>query len=278
MTKMWAVCKREFVGYFITPIGYVVAGVYAAITGIGFVASFIFYARVSQSPATYDYQGVPDLEETMLSPFLVFCGQVLLFLAPLITMRLLAEEKHRGTIELLLTHPLRDREIIFGKYLAALGMTAVLVLMVGVDMAIVGWVTQVETAVLLFGLLAVFLMAASFLTVGLFISAVAKNPMTAATATFGAFFVTYILGAVSKDLPETIPTPESLSEGMQRAAAFLYGIFRGIAIELPIDAHARDMAEGIVQPEDIAYYLLFSAFFLFLTFRALESRKWRAFA
>ena len=131
MRNTWAVCKREFVSYFITPVGYVVAGVFALISGIGFAASFIGYARATQSPSAYGYTGVPDFEETLLSPFLVFCGLLIMFIGPLVTMRLLAEEKNRGTAELLLTHPLRNREIVFGKYGAALGVLLVFIVALG---------------------------------------------------------------------------------------------------------------------------------------------------
>ncbi len=278
MRSIWAVCKREFASYFTTPIGYVVMGTYAMITGLGFVASFIYYARISQSPGTFDYPGVPDLEETMLSPFLVFCGQVILFMGPLITMRLLAEEKNRGTMELLLTYPLRDRDVIFGKYLAALGMTLSLLVVVGAHLGLIAWFTAVEPAVLVFGLLTVFLMGAAFMSMGLFISALTNNQVTAATLSFGVFFVSYVLGALGKDLKTMNPAPAQWSENIRDAVGFFYSIFRRMVLELPMDAHAKQMAQGIVAPADIAYYVLFAVFFLFLTFRVLESRKWRAVA
>ena len=124
MTNAWAVCKREWVSFFATPVGYVVIGIFALITGLGFLGSFISYAMITESPSMYGFQGVPDFEENMLSPFLVFTGIMVMFIGPLITMRLLAEEKHRGTAELLLTYPLRDRDIIFGKYAAPIRNTA----------------------------------------------------------------------------------------------------------------------------------------------------------
>jgi ABC-2 type transport system permease protein len=276
MRNIWAVCRREFASYFVTPIGYVVMGTYAAVAGLAFAASFIVYCRVTLSPSSYAYTTVPDFEETMLSPFLVFCGQLIMFIGPLVTMRLLAEEKSRGTIELLFTHPLRNREIIFGKYLAGLGILCVLMAIVGVHLATIAYFVDVEPAVLGFGLLTVFLMGAAFIGLGLFVSAASRNQVTAGTMTFGLWFVSYILGALGRDLPEQCPVPESWSEMVRRTAAFLYGIFRQIVQELPLDAHAKDMAQGVVQPSDILYYVLVTAFFLFLTFRVLETDKWRA--
>jgi len=276
MRNAWAVCKREFLSYFVTPVGYVVVGTFAVISGLGFVASFLFYAKVTENPSAYAYPGVPDFEETLLSPFLVFCGMLIMFMGPLITMRLLAEERNRGTMELLLTHPLRDREIIFGKYCAALGMLCVLMVVVVVHLCIVGYYVDVERAVLGFGLLTVFLMGAAFLSMGLFVSAMTSNQITAATMTFGLWFVSYILGSFGENLPEENPTPEAWAEWARNAVGVAYDLFRELVQQLPLDVHAREMAQGVVEPKDIAYYVLFAAFFLFLTFRALDSRKWRA--
>jgi ABC-2 type transport system permease protein len=276
MRNTWAVCKREFKSFFLTPVGYVVVGIFAMIAGLSFSISFITHSDITQNPTMYAYTAVPDFEETFLSPYLVFCGMLIMFLAPLLTMRLLAEERHRGTIEFLLTQPLRDREIIFGKYLAALGVLGVMMLVVGVNLSIMGWfVDKVEPPVLIFGLLTVFLMGAACISLGLFVSSVTTTQIMSGTVTFGVTLILFILGNLGEDMPVDSPTPEGWPATLRTVIAFFYRIFRGLVVELPIDAHAKDMALGVVQPLDIAYYVLFSAFFLFLTFRALESRNWR---
>ena len=276
MRNIWAVCKREFASYFLTPIGYVLVGAYALISGLGFTVSFLFYAKITESPGSYAYTGVPNFEETLLSPFLVFCGRLLMLIGPLLTMRLLAEEKSRGTMELLLTQPLRDREIIFGKYFAGILMLCVLMLNVVVYMLIVNYFVVVESAVLIFGLITVFLIGAAFISLGLFISAIVKNPITAGIITFAVFFLFYILGSLGADLPEAITAPPGWSASLVQTVNLGYSVVRGLVIELPLDAHATDMAQGILAPSDILYYVLVTSFFLFLTFRALESPKWRA--
>jgi ABC-2 type transport system permease protein len=275
MRNTWAVFRREFAGYFQTPIGYVVCGVFAAISGLAFTLSLFNYARISQSPGMHGYPTVPDFEESFLSPWLVFCGSLIMFLAPLVTMRLFAEERHRGTIELLLTLPLRDREIILGKYFASLGMLAVMLLVVAADLALVGWLAPVEPAVLLFGTFTVFLMGASFFSVGMFVSSTMNNQVTSGTITFGLFLVLFVSGAISKDLPAQYPAPEAWPDALKLAAAVVYGVVRNLMQEMAIDGHAKDMAQGVLQIRDVAYYVLFSAFFVFLTFRSLESRHWR---
>lgn len=276
MSRTWAVCKREFKSFFLTPVGYVVVGMVALIAGLAFSISFITHAEITQNPTMYGYSALPDFEETFLSPYLVFCGMLIMFLAPLITMRLLAEERHRGTIELLLTQPVRDRDIIFGKFLAALGVLGVMMLCIGVNLGIMGWFVEgVEPPVLVFGLLTVFLMGSACISLGLFVSSITSTQIMSGTVTFGATLILYILGNLGEDLPQESPAPGHWPSFLRAGIAFFYRVFRGLVLELPIDAHAKEMALGVVQPVDIAYYVLFSGFFLFLTFRALESRNWR---
>lgn len=276
MRNIWAVAKREFISYFVTPVGYVITGAFCVISGMGFSASFIYYAWMSQSPSQYGYSGVPDFEETLLSPFLVFCGMLVMMIGPLITMRLLAEERNRGTMELLLTQPLRDIEILLGKYLAGIGMLLVMMLALTVQLSVIHHFVTIEPAVLVMGLITVFLMGAAFLSLGLFISALSSNQITAGALTFALWLGSYIIGALGEDLPKASPVPPSWPEKIRQIAGFAYNVFRTFIQELPLDAHAKDMAQGAVEPKDFAYYLLFIAFFLFLTLQALESRKWRA--
>jgi ABC-2 type transport system permease protein len=135
----------------------------------------------------------------------------------------------------------------------------------------------VEPAVLVFGVITVFLMSAAFMSLGLFVSAMTGSQITAGILTFGIWFVLYILGRFGEDMPEELTTiPAHWALWIQSLAGFGYGIFRQLVVELPLDGHAEDMAQGIVEPADVAYYVLLSSLFLFLTFRALESRKWRA--
>jgi ABC-2 type transport system permease protein len=251
-------------------------GVFAMVSGMGFVASFLFYCQVTQKPSEYAYSGIPDFEETLLSPFLVFCGTMIMFIGPLVTMRLLAEERNRGTMELLFTHPLRDRDIVFGKYLASLGMLLMMMLVLCVHLGVVGYFTEAEPAVLWFGLLSVFLTGAAFLSLGLFVSAMSANQVTAGVMTFGIWLVLYILGSFGEKMPAQNPAPETWAASLRSMVGFAYDLVREVVRQLPLDAHAKEMAQGMATPKDIAYYVLFAAFFLFLTFRALESRRWRA--
>ena len=276
MTNTWAVAKRELRGYFTTPVGYVILGAFAALSGLFFARSFIAYAEITASPADFGHDAVPDLEEWMVSPYLVLCGQLIMFIGPLVTMRLLAEERNRGTMEFLLTYPLRDREIVFGKYLAGVCMVGLMVSLLVAHMALVAVYSDVEPLVLVFGLFTVLLMGAAFTSMGLFVSALSSNQVTAGVLTFVLWLTSWFIGSLAKSMPEVLALPQGMPPAVTKAAAFIYDLFRGLLTELPLDAHAQDMAEGVIRPHDVAYYVLFIAFFLFLTLRAFESRKWRA--
>jgi ABC-2 type transport system permease protein len=199
-----------------------------------------------------------------------------MFLAPLITMRLLAEEKHRGTVEQLYTLPLRDRDIVFGKYLAAMGMVAVMLLVIMVDLAVVFWFTEVEPLILLSGLLSVLLMGAAFIALGLFISSVTRSMMTAATLTFGANLGQFFLGDLVARLPGAGDAPDEAGNVAARTLLLVYDAVLQAVARLAADAHVKDLTLGLFRLEDVVFYVLYAAFFIFLTFRALESRFWRA--
>jgi len=276
MRSIWSVCRREFAGFFLAPLGYVAVGMFSVLSGLGFTLSFFMYVRMSQSPGEFGYSAVPDFEEWFLSPFMVYCGLLIMFLSPLLTMRLLAEERHKGTIELLFTYPLRDRDIIFGKYLAAMGVVLVMVLAVVVDLLVIASIASVEPAVLILGLVAVILMGSAFISLGLFISATSRSQMSSAVVTFGLSLIFYVIGSAGERLPKENPAPPAWPDGLRDTVGSIYSVFRQIVGEFSIDAHAKNLAQGLFQPRDIAYYVLFTAFFLFLTFRALESRNWRA--
>ncbi|MFP6581692.1 MAG: ABC transporter permease [Candidatus Hydrogenedentota bacterium] len=276
MGSSWIIAKREFKSYFSTPVGYVVLGAFALISGLGFAYSFIVYGFMTETPANYELAAIPDFEETFLSEYMVYCGLMMMFIGPLISMKLLAEEHNLGTIEMLYTLPLRDRDIIFGKYFAAIAMLGLMILTTGVHLVIVYFYVDVEIEVLLFGLLAFFLMGAAFLSMGLFVSSLCKTQITAATVTFAVYFVLFMIGTLSDKIPDAITVPETWPESVRSVVTVVHGGIQSIALELPIDAHARQMAQGIFQPADVAYYFLFIGFFLFLTFRSLETRKWRS--
>lgn len=274
MRNAFAIGRREFAAYFLTPVGYVTLGIFAVLAGYGFQSRFFEYMRLSQAPTDYGFTAVPDFEEYFLNPFLLYCGILVMFLTPLITMRLFAEERHRGTIEQLYTLPVRDWEMVAGKYGAAMGMVVVLMVVIGIDLAVVGAFTPMEPLILAAGLFSVLLMGVAFIALGLFISALTRNQMTAATLTFGILLGLFYVSDLVSDLPEA--NEGRADSDITRAAFVAYNVGRDAVSKLAADAHVKDLALGVVKPQDVAFYLLFAAVFLFLTMRALEARFWRS--
>ncbi len=275
MKSAWNIGKREFISFFVTPSGYVVLGLIALLTGTAFVLSFLTYVQISQSPFQFGYTTVPDFEETFLSPYFVFCGIMIMFLSPLITMRLISEEYHKGTMELLLTYPLRDRDIIFGKFGSALAVLLLAVGLIAINVFLLLPFTDMEWSVFLFGLCSVFLMGMAILSLGLFISSLITYPITAGLVSFGVYLLLFIVGNVAEKMPQKTSLPNTFPGFLRGSVENIYWLFRSLLLELPLDNHAKNMALGIFEPKDIVYYLLCTAFFVFLTFRALESRNWR---
>ena len=274
MRNAIAIARREFAAYFLTPVGYVTVGIFAVLAAYGFQNRFFEYMRISQAPSDYGLTAVPDFEEYFLNPFLLYCGVLVMFLTPLITMRLFAEERHRGTIEQLYTLPVRDWEMVAGKYCAAMGMVLTLMIVIAVDLAVVAAYTTMEPLILGAGLVSVLLMGVAFIALGLFISALTRSQMTAATLTFGILLGIFFVSDLVGELPEA--NEAGATSDISRAAFAAYNVGRDAISKLAADAHVKDLALGVVKPQDVAFYLLFAAVFLFLTLRALEARFWRS--
>jgi ABC-2 type transport system permease protein len=174
---------------------------------------------------------------------------------PLVTMRLFAEERRSGTIELLLTYPVRDGAVLVGKYLAALTLYGTMIAATLAYPAIVLWVARanVEWGPLLTGYIGLLLMGGMFLAVGLLASSLTENQIVAAVVTFGVLLIFWIIGWT---------------------AEFATGTLGVVLTHLSILEHNDTFAKGVLDTKDIIYYLNFTFLALFLALRSLESRRW----
>jgi ABC-2 type transport system permease protein len=179
---------------------------------------------------------------------------VLLFFIPMITMRLFAEEKRAGTMELLLTYPVRDGEVLAGKFLSALGLYAVLLVLTLLYPALVAYFTRVEWGPILTGYLGLLLVGATFLAVGLLISSLTENQIVAGFVTFGVLLAFWVIGW---------------------GADFAGGNMRTILQYLSITEHMDAFSRGLIDTKDLVYYGTAIALALFMTLRSLESKRWR---
>ncbi len=197
MRNVWTICRKELGSYFTSPIAYILLLMFGVIFGFMFwnaLGEFIVAGMEMQMRG----QPTPmNLNEWIISPLLHNVAVIGLFFIPLITMRLFAEEKRTGTIELLATSPIRDIEIIIGKWLAAIGLYSCLLLFTAVNFGFLFKYGNPDWKPLAIGYLGLLLEAAGLLAIGTFISTLTKNQIVAAAATFGICLLLLVFGWVS---------------------------------------------------------------------------------
>ena len=256
MTNIWILAKRELKGYFASPIAYIVLAIFAVVVGYFFYSATAVFVQYSMQAMMQGGQAPPmNVNDFIVRPMLGNVSVFVLFLMPMITMRLFAEEKRSGTIELLLTSPLRDIEIILGKWLAAILLYAC---MLGISALNIGFLFlhgAPDWRPLLVGYLGLLLMGAAFLGLGAFISTLTRNQIVAASLTFGVLLLLFVLDWVQSY--STGPTGKVISY-------------------LSITSHFESFSKGVIELKDAVYYLSVIFLVIFLTARSMESLRWRA--
>ncbi len=251
----WTVFKKEMRLYFTSPVAYVVFTFFLLIVGYFFYSIFAFYNLTSMQAAMNPAFGRDlNIADAVLRPLFSNTGIILLFFMPMLTMRLFAEEKRSGTIELLLTFPVRDGEVLLGKYAAAMGLFVMLLGFTTLYAAIVGYFARLEWGPLLSGYLGLVLLGGTFLAVGVLISSLTENQIVAGFSTFGVLLGFWVIGW---------------------SADLVGGNWRALFQYLSILEHLDNFGKGVIDTKDVAYYLSAIALSLFLTLRSLESKRWR---
>ncbi len=256
MKNIWVLARRELNAYFASPIAYIVLAMFAIIFGYFFYSATAIFVKYSvQSMGQRGMAPPMNLNDFIIRPLLMNVSVIALFLLPMITMRLFAEEKRSGTIELLLTSPLRDIEIILGKWLAAMLLYLCLLGISALDVAFLFKYGQPDWKALLVGYLGLTLMGAAFLGLGSFISTLTKNQIVAASLTFGLFLMLWVLDWVN---------------------SYSTGTAGKVVSYLSITTHFESFAKGVLDLKDAVYYLSVIFLGIFLTLRSMESLRWRA--
>jgi ABC-2 type transport system permease protein len=255
MSNALAIAGKELRGYFASPIAYVVMGVYAVIFGYFFYTLVLFFDRQSMQLAGLG-GGAPtmNINDQLIRPTFLNAMVIFLFVLPLITMRTYSEEKRSGTIELLLTAPLSDLEIITGKFLGAMGLYAAMLGVTLVHVAMLFYFGNPEVLPVVTTYVGLLLVGGCFISLGLLISSLTKNQIVAAMATFGVFLMLWIINWV---------------------AAFSGPVTGDVLNYLSITDHFEDFTRGIIDTRHVVYYLSFIAFGLFLTARSVDTERWR---
>ncbi len=255
MRNILTIASKELRSYFVSPIAYVLIAVFALVFGIFFAVSVENFIRMALASGQMG-GGMPmDHHEMLLRPLLGTISTISLFLIPMITMRLFAEEKRSGTIELLLTSPIRDVEIVLGKWLAAMVLYGALLLISLFDFAILLFMSSPEWQPILAGYLGLLLQAGAMIALGVFLSSTTRNQILAVAVTFFASLALWVAEAVS----------------VFNTAAWA----RGISY-LSLLSHFEPFARGLIQSKDVIFFVTFTFFWLFLTVRSLESLRWRS--
>jgi len=228
---------REWKSFFFSPTAYIVITVFLALAG------YFFFGNLSFS------------RQATLRPTLDVFAIVLLFVTPIITMRLLAEEARSGTIETLLTAPVRDVEVVLGKFFASLAFLICMLLPTGYYVAVLAKVGSPDYGQIISGYIGLVLVGCVFLSVGLLCSAATKNQIVAAVVAFVALLILWILGALGQLAQQ---------QGLKELLEYI-GFFR----------HFDSFQKGLIDTRDVIYMLSVTTFCLFLTVRVVETRKWR---
>lgn len=241
MRNVWTILVKELYTYFVSPVAYFVLFVFVGIIGFLFSTSLIL-------------GGINRMETTeVLNVLFLNMSVTLLFFAPAMTMKLFAEERRTGTIELLMTSPVRDVEVVMGKYLASLTLLFMMLTLTLPFPIITSFYGKVDVGPVISGYVGLILLGASFLSIGMLVSSMCKNQIVAALTSFGILLLLWIIGFIARGK----------------------GTIGEVLKYLSLVEHFEDFARGIIGLKHVIYYLSVTAVFLFATIRSVESAKWR---
>ena len=236
MAPALVISRREIRTYFNSPVAYIVVTVFTVITG------YLFFQQLFTE------------KQAELRGMFGFMPFLFMFMVPAVTMRLLADEKSSGTLELLSTMPVRDWEVVVGKFLAALALVGTAIGLTIVFAVSVRMLGPLDRGPAIGGYIGLLLMACAFVAIGVMCSAFTRNSIIAFIAAFGVCFALYLFGRLGQFMPESI---------------------RPIIAFLSIDGHFDNIGRGVVDSRDVLYYLSVIATCLLLATTALESRRWK---
>lgn len=255
MRNVWVIFRKELHSYFVSPVAYLLLTMFALIFGFFFwnaIGYFVFIGMESQMRGeTFPM----NVNEQVVRPLLSNISVVGLFFIPMITMRLFAEEKRTGTIELLATSPIRDAEVILGKWLAALALYGCMLLVSAANFVLLFKYGNPDWKPLAIAYLGLLLQAAALLAIGTFISTLTKNQIIAGAATFGACLLLWILEWVS---------------GYETAS------WARVLSYMSVIRHFESFSKGVLDSKDAIFYVTLASLGLFSTARSLESLRWRS--
>jgi len=254
MRNFIAVVKRELYIYFSSPIAYVVLTIFLLLCGYFFYSAFAYFSIVSMQAMQMPYATGINVNEMVLYPLFSNVSIIMLLMMPLLTMRLFAEEKRSGTFELILSYPIRETELLLGKFVACLLVFCLMLTLTGLYPFLIFLYAKPDMGPIITAYLGLFLLGSAFIALGIMVSSTTENQIIAAAISFGALLMFWLIGW---------------------GQSFVGSDLGRILAHLSLLEHFDRFAKGIIDTRDIVYYINFSLLFLFLTLRSLESKRWR---
>jgi ABC-2 type transport system permease protein len=255
LTNILIICRKELKSYFASPIAYLLMAIFAVIFGFFFYSATAFFVMRGMESQMMGRSMPMDVNEWVIRPLLSNASVIGLFLIPMITMRLYAEEKRSGTMELLLTSPIRDIEIIIGKFIAALLMYGCIIGVSALDLAALFVYGKPDWKPILVGYLGLLLQGGALIAIGTFISTTTRNQIIAGGATFAVCLLLWVLDWVS---------------------SYEQAIWAKAISYLSVVQHFEPFSKGVIDTKDLIFFISLTFFGLFLTARSMESLRWRA--
>lgn len=247
----FVIAARELRSLFLSPLAWTILAVVQLILGYFFLVYLDQFTQLQ--PQLAQMEAAPGVTEIVVGPLLDTAGIVLLLVAPMLTMRLLSEERRNQTLPLLFSAPVSMTEIVLGKYLGMLGFFMLILAITALMPLSLYSGTSLDTGMMFSGFLGLGLLLAAIAAVGLFMSSMTAQPTVAAVSTFGVLLLLWILDAAS--------TTGSADKG------------GSVLAYLSILRHYQPMLKGAFKSVDVIYYLLFITTFLVLSIRRLDSYR-----
>ena len=254
MRNVWIIFRKELRSYFVSPVAYLLLAMFAVIFGFFFWNILGFFIREGTEAMMSGQMFPMNLNERVIRPLLSNISVVGLFLIPMITMRLFAEEKRTGTIELLATSPVSDLQVILGKWTAAVVLYGGMLLLSALNFLFLFKYGRPDWKPLAIGYLGLLLQAGALLAIGTFISTLTKNQIIAGAVTFAVCLLLWILEWVT---------------GFDTAA------WARVMGYMSVITHFESFAKGLLDSKDVIFYVTLIFLGLFLTARSMESLRWR---
>jgi len=236
MNNVITIFRREMRSYFNSPVAYIVITLFLLVSGY-FFSSTLF---INNSADLRSLFGI--------------AGFILMLFTPAVTMRLLAEERRAGTIEILVTLPVNDEEIVVGKFLAGFALTAISIVLTFIAYLTIASLGNADFGAAFGGYLGLILMSGVYVAIGLFTSSLSPNQIIAFIVGFVIIFAFFMLDKILPFLPDAL------------TSFFEY---------LSIDYHYGNISRGVIDSRDLIYYFSMIFFFLYLAVKMTHLRKWR---